>query len=329
MLNIRFLFILLLGFQVYGQQVPQYSQYMRNQYMVNPASTGMYDFLDISIGGRTQWVGFDNAPRTAFFYVATPLPLKPKNKGTAKYSSRSRRTYFYKSPKVSTGKPKHAVGGHGLIDQYGAFQRINISGTYAFHLPLSRDFNLSFGTNIGLSNHTFIKERAQTLNLITGSGTDNVYDQFANSGDMNILDIGAGFYLYSRDLFFGISGEQLTEDLVQFGSGTNTFFNTRIHFRGILGYTFNMNRDWEVTPSVLFKYLPSKFYSLDFNAIFEYKQWLWLGLGYRVEDAVAGMFGVNINDQFKLGYSYDYTISTLNNVSSGSHELVLGFMFGR
>jgi hypothetical protein len=61
----------------WGQQIPQFSQYLRNQVLVNPGATGVYDFTDITIGGRMQWAGFENAPRTAYLTVAAPIRKKP------------------------------------------------------------------------------------------------------------------------------------------------------------------------------------------------------------------------------------------------------------
>jgi hypothetical protein len=61
----------------------------------------------------------------------------------------------------------------------------------------------------------------------------------------------------------------------------------------------------------------------------EYKEWLWVGVSYRNKDAIIGMVGMNISERFKLGYSYDYSLSRFNNFTSGGHELVLGLMLGR
>ena len=69
MQKLVFLITVLLTSVAYAQQVPQYSQYNRNQYMVNPAAAGVYDFVDITIGGRMQWLGFENAPKTSYLYI--------------------------------------------------------------------------------------------------------------------------------------------------------------------------------------------------------------------------------------------------------------------
>ncbi len=193
----KFIVIVIIGLSsfTFGQQVAQYSQYMRNQYMVNPGSAGMYDFLDITAGGRLQWVGFDNAPMTSYLYASTPLK---KNLGRAKYNPGIRiSNRSVKAPEVGTGKLKHAVGGMIIADQYGAYRQLKFAGTYAIHLPVSKNYNLSFGVNLGMSNRTFLKDRAQTLNVLTGVGIDPTYDAYSSSANLNSLVLVSGFYFYS------------------------------------------------------------------------------------------------------------------------------------
>jgi len=318
--------VLLLSTVTFGQQTTQFSQYMKNQYMVNPGSAGMYDFVDVTIGGRMQWLGFDDAPKSSYLYVSTPLK---KKRGRAKYNPGIRiSNRGVQAPKVGTGKLKHAIGGFVLADQYGAYQQLKIAGTYALHLPINRDYNLSFGTNIGMSSRTFLKDRAQTLNIITGIGVDPTYDAYSQSANLNTLDVGLGMYFYSQELFVGVSAEQLTKDFVSFGSGTANF-DPRTHLKGTAGYKFQMNRDWSATPSVLVKYIQNAPLSFEGSAVFEYKNWVWFGLSYRNTDAVIAMVGLNISERFKFGYSFDYNVSRFNKYSAGGHEVVLGLMLGK
>jgi hypothetical protein len=60
------LVVCLAAMNSYAQQVPQYSQYLRNQFMVNPGAAGVYDFTDVTVSGRMQWLGFANAPMTSY-----------------------------------------------------------------------------------------------------------------------------------------------------------------------------------------------------------------------------------------------------------------------
>ena len=315
------------SYSVNAQQAPQFSQYLRNQYLVNPAAAGVYDFVDVTIGGRLQWLGFDDAPKTSYVYVSSPLSKtsQPRYNPGIRISGGPVR-----NPEIKTGKLKHALGGQVIADQYGAFRQLRAAVTYALHVPVARNYNLSFGTSLGLSNRSFLADRAQTLNMMTGAAyVDNTYDNFvANTGAQNTLDIGAGLYLYSDKMFFGVSADQLTKDFVKFGN-VETTFDPNMHFQGTAGVKIPLSRNLTLMPTVLAKYTQAAPISVEGSLQFEYKEWLWIGASFRNEDAVVAMAGLNISEQFKFGYSYDFNISRVQNYSAGGHELVLGLMLGR
>lgn len=302
---------------------------MRNQIMTNPAAAGVYDFLDITVGGRYQWAGFDNAPMTAYLYGSKVL-----NSSKSRYNPSLRTSRGpIRSPEIRTGKLKHAIGGQVVADEYGAFRKISFSGTYAIHLPISRKFNMSFGTKVGISNNTFLQERATVLTQMSGysgpSVSDPGYDAFiANQSSLNYMDLGMGFYIYSKALFAGLSVDQLTTDLVRFGSGTANF-DPNMHFQAIAGYRIPLNRNLNLIPSMLVKYMKPAPVSVEASLQLEYQEWLWFGFSYRHTDAVIFMLGGNISQKFKFGYSFDYSLSQFSDFSNGSHELVLGIMIGR
>lgn len=310
----------------YAQQIPQFSQYQRNQYMMNPGAAGVYDFVDVTLGGRMQWVGFDDAPMTSYAYVSAPL-----NVTKVRYNPGIRTSGGpVRNPEIRTGRFKHALGGMLVADQYGAFRHLRAAVTYAIHIPVARNYNLSFGTNVGLSNRSFLSDKAQVHSVVTSSGiTDNTYDQFlANQGAQNTMDIGAGLYLYSKNLFVGLAADQLTQDFVRFGNN-NVNFDPGIHMYATAGYKFPISDNVTLMPSVLVKFLNPAPVSFEGSLQFEYKEWLWIGASYRNTDAIVAMAGLNISRRFKFGYSYDIGISRVNNYSAGGHELVLGLMLGR
>ena len=103
MRKILIIFTIGLATVAYGQQMPQFSQYMRNQYMVNPAAAGMYDFLDITIGGRMQWLGFNNAPKTSYLYASSALSKRQK----VRYNPSLRTSNGpIRNPEIKTGNCK-------------------------------------------------------------------------------------------------------------------------------------------------------------------------------------------------------------------------------
>lgn len=236
-----------------------------------------------------------------------------------------------RNPEIKTGNLKHALGGQILVDQYGAFRRMQAAATYAVHLPITKTYNLSFGARVGLSNNSFLKDKAQVLNVVDPSQTytDNTYSNFiSDQSNRYILDIGAGLYLYSKNAFFGISADQLSKDFVSFGSGTANF-NNQIHYLATVGYKLMLNDNLSITPALLAKIMSPAPISIEGSLQLEYKEWLWTAFSYRHKDAIVGMVGLNISERFKVGYSYDFSISRFNQYTSGGHEVILGLMLGR
>jgi type IX secretion system PorP/SprF family membrane protein len=309
-----------------GQQNPQYSQYMHNTYLLNPAISGTSNGIDAVIGGRSQWSGLEGAPQTAFISLHTPIAKKLK----LRYNPAIR---ISNPPKgIEKRKDfgiKHAIGGQLLVDQYGAFTRQNASFSYAMHLPLSQKLKFSVGLRAGMSNNVFDQSKAQVLNIIDNSlnYNDPTYNSYiSNNLNKFIFDFGAGLYVYTENLFLGLNADNLTRDLLKFGVG-NVNFNTQMHYNAIFGYNFRA-RDFTITPSVLIKKMQPTPFSIDASVMMNYKGKFWFGPSYRHGDAVIGIIGISIKNKFRIGYSYDYSISRFNAVSSGGHEIMLGLKFG-
>jgi type IX secretion system PorP/SprF family membrane protein len=309
---------------VYAQQLPQFSQYARNQYMINPAASGSYDFTDITVGGRYQWLGFDNSPKTGYLYVSSLVKFKKKSFNPSIRTSQG----LVKSPEVGTGKLKHALGGQLIADEYGAFRKLSGAVSYAIHVPMSQSINLSFGTRAGVSSDRFMQEKARVLNQNT-YGTDNEYNQFVgNQGNLSFLNLSAGLYLYSKKFFFGVSADQLTKDFVKFGSGTANI-NPKTYLQTTGGVHLKLNEKLTLSPSFIAKMISPKNTSVDGSVILEYNQRIWGGFSYRGSKTGVIMAGFTISDRFKFGYSFDAEFSKIRKYGSNSHELVLGIMLGR
>lgn len=314
-------FIFTLSFSIIfyadGQQLPQYSQYINNHYLVNTASAGWDGKMDVLAGGRMQWSGFDNAPKTSFlaFSGASRRTTKSNYNPSIRISRNLEQKPISLSPAL-----KHGYGGLVTIDQFGSFRKLFFGGTYAVHLPISKTYRISVGTKIGLSNYAFIADRAIPLN----PESDNTYQSYISSGvNRSQLSIGAGIYLYSEKLFFGIATDDLSKDFVAFGNGVLNF-DTKMHASILAGYKFKMGEHVTFTPAILAKVMKPAPVSFEPTVRFEYKEFVWIGASYRHTDALIGMLGCTLNKQFKIGYSFDYSLSTLRSVNNGSHEVVIG-----
>ena len=306
-----------------AQQVGRYSMYMQNFYAINPAAAGLEDHLDATIGYRRQWLGFDNAPQT--YFVSANMPLTKTFDSPKNSSLRISDPNYYSEVLPQGRKSKHGAGVMVNVNQYGAFKYTQAYGTYAFHLPLSKKWNLSFGANMGINAYS-IDQSLIELEMPNDSYYDEVIaDAQANS---TLLDIDVGFMAYTRRFFVGYSSEQLLGNNVSFGSGTN-FGDLLVHHRLLLGRTFKVSRSTKIIPNGFIYATKTGVLSTELNVRVDYRDQLWGGLSYRHKDAIVPMFGLYINDQIKIGYAYDFNISVIRQyVPGGSHEFMLGFMFG-
>lgn len=297
--------------------------------MINPGATGADPYLNLSLGGRMQWTGFPNAPKTTYLYLSTPASKFRSAFMKRTFGKVRRNNKSVRHPNMRVSNVVQAFGGQLLADQYGAFRTLKFAGSYAVHIPINREYKLSFGTNVGLSSHTFLPQEAQVLSVMTGSGTsDAVYNAQLGSGSQYIMDIDAGLYFYSSDLFAGFSANQLTKDLVRFGN-TMTNFAPQMHFYGTAGYRFHPNNQMDVTPALLVKYVKNAPVSIEANVVLEFNKQFWTGLSYRHQDAVAVLLGMKFSDTFRVGYSYDLSISRMLKYNSGGHEIVLSLTLGQ
>src|SRR5688572_33395546 len=60
----------------YPQAKPSYTQYVLNNYILNPGVTGIENYTDVKISSRNQWTGINGAPVTNYFSIHGPIGKK-------------------------------------------------------------------------------------------------------------------------------------------------------------------------------------------------------------------------------------------------------------
>jgi type IX secretion system PorP/SprF family membrane protein len=277
----------------YGQQDPQFTQYMFDRLSVNPAVAGNGGNICATALLRQQWTGFDGAPKTGLINLQGPI---------AKINSGLGLTFYYDK----LGQEKSTIA------------RLH----YAYHFKVGAQSTFSAGVYLGMSG------RALDGNWIATDGVanDNAIPTAGKSA--NGFDLGAGLYYKSPKLWLGISSTQLPETELKSVSIQN-----KRHYYVQAGYDWAIGGDKKYTlePSALLKSDASST-QLDLSALFLYDEILWIGASYRTEDAIAPMIGYQMkmpkgDSMLRIGYSYDVTTSELKNYSSGSHEVMLSYCF--
>jgi type IX secretion system PorP/SprF family membrane protein len=320
------LFVLILVARIgVAQQLPQYSQYMHNQYIVNPAAAGMNDYLDINLSFRQQWAGMSDAPRTYYLSATSPLGKSAKPATRSLSIPISRPDLLIESAGPEKRKLKHALGGFVLRDEYGAFERTFANLGYALHIPFGKTYYASVGASLGWSGLLF-----DNSNITLENGQDATYFDFISNGTRsNMFDLNLGVMIYNDNLFLGYGLYQIMQNRINLGGGgTSELSEARLkdHHYILAGYRIGLGENWAITPSAMIKNQGPAPVSYDVNLRIDYQRKFWLGASYRHQDAMVAMLGLTIKDMFRVGYSYDYTLSQLSNFSNGSHEIVLGLM---
>jgi len=333
MKKLLFIPVMFVCVQLMGQQRPHYTQYILNNYILNPALSGIENYTDVKISTRDQWVGLKGAPKTTYFSIQAPI-----GKGDYRTSSTSfevpgqnpRGKYYWEN--YTAAEPHHGIGMTIVNDRTGSFNRFTANATYAYHLGLTPTTNLSAGFSAGITNVSIDKSKQDF------SGSGDPYDPAtgaAISGELNRIrpDLGFGMWLYSKSYFIGLSAQQIIPQKLSFTDDATFLGKGRLipHVFFTAGYRFMAGEDINIIPSVMLKYVEGSSknnFQPEMNVKVQYRDQFWLGGSYRYEDGYAGMIGLNLGNTFNVGYAYDITTTALNTISKGTHEFVVGFMFG-
>jgi type IX secretion system PorP/SprF family membrane protein len=324
--TLAFVIYLVMFQSVIAQQRPQYTQYILNNYILNPALSGIENYTDIKISGRDQWAGLEGAPKTMYLTIHTPLGKKDYKTTATSYSvpgENPRGTNYWENYTASS--PHHGVGLSIMNDKTGLYNRFSANVSYAYHLGLSPRTNIAAGFAAGIqsigrdgSKSTF--GNGTTVDPAQGNGAD-IYKVRP--------DLSVGLWLYSADYFWGLSAQQVIPQKLAFTNDT-LGFKLVPHLFATAGYRFLLNEDINALPSVMVKYVSNTPTTpqFDFNVKLQYRDLFWVGGSYRYNDGYAAMMGLNVGNTFNIGYAYDFTQTALNTVSKSTHEIIIGFLIG-
>ena len=315
---------------VFAQQRSSYTQYILNNYILNPALTGIENYTDVKISGRDQWVGLNGAPRTAYLTVHGPIGKKDYRTTATSFEvpgENPRGSSYWES--YNAAEPHHGIGMSIINDRTGNFNRFSANVSYAYHMGLSARTSLAMGFAGGISS----------IGLNTNGkaffGSDPTDPSVGGAVASNLRkikpDLSAGLWLYSADYFVGLAGQQIIPQKLAFVDDATFKTNGKLipHVFLTAGYRFLLDEDFNLLPSVMVKYISGAFkndYQAEFNAKLQYRDLVWIGASYRQFDGYAAMLGFNVANTFNVGYAYDYTKTDLHTFTRGTHELMIGFL---
>lgn len=287
--------LLLLTSQLRAQNEPMFTQYSFNELFINPAYAGSNEAMSISSVFREQWVNIDGAPSTKTLTAHSP---------------------FYNS-RVGLGLTLYR-------DDIGVASQTGIFGNYSFKIPLDVG-TLALGVLGGVSGY---QERL----LDVKTNTPDV--RFSQNTPMFFVpNFGLGIYYYTKHYYFGLSAPRLMENTLIINQANavervdGKFAGIGLHYFLASGIILDVGQLVKIRPAVLIKAVVNAPVEFDFNLAALFVNTLWLGAGYRSGDALNFLSAVQINNQLRIGYSFDYTFTSLSSYAGGTHEFTLNYLF--
>jgi len=292
-----------------AQQVPMYSQYMFNKFILNPAVAGSEGYTAYNLTSRVQWLGFKDAPITNALSAQTRLI---KGRFAIRLSNRRLR---YIAPEYG----HVGIGVHVFDDRRGLLNQSGVQFTYAYHEKIELKEQLSFGITMSLTQFRVSYEKMILYQP----------DRYLNSDRLSVLipDFNIGVYYTSEHMFLGLAASQLLQSAFRFGSFNENEFRLQRNYNIMGGYRFLLIPDLSIEPSFQFKTTDQLFYQFDAGFRLYYKKDFWGGLSYRTGSALIASIGARYNNLY-FGYAYDFSLNKLQTYSTGSHELMISLKFG-
>ena len=297
-----FLFIATLAFiRVDAQNAQQHTHFMFNQLVYNPAYAGYHNSVHINALYRQQWTGIEGAPALLTFSAHSPLNVGNSNAG-----------FFIAN------------------DVMGAQRTTHIHLAYAYRKILNFG-NISFGLSAGLFQHRLDGSMLRAPQGNYESSVNHNDDYLPNSQVSALApEVNTGIYLTVKSLQVGVSANNIIGSKTLFNNpNTDTRISFARYYTTSLMYFQQLGKKFTLIPSALLK-TDFLHYQTDFSLILQYKDNFYIGSSFRGNvpesiDAASILLGVIVFKNLRIGYSYDISLSALNNVNNGSHEIFAGY----
>lgn len=271
---------------VNAQQVPYSNLYEKNLYSINPAYAGASGCTEFYFSHLNQWVKVDGAPLTSFFSVNTRI-----------------------------GKSL-GIGGNLLVDKVGMLQQVagNLSLSYGF--TIAQEHKIRVGVSGG-----YFQMRVDPTSAIAFDAGDEIIDNGLQSQSTVYTDAGLSYQWKALDVSF--SSKQMLELFTRGNYANATGYGLRRHLLGYTGYRFAAGSNFGIKPNILYRGIGNA-NQFDFNIDADYRQFVYVGMGYRTDVGLVARIGGRIRDMFYAGYAYEIPMQNIASYGSGSHEIMIG-----
>ncbi len=274
-----------------AQQDPMYSMYMWNMLPVMPGYAGSSDVLNVTALSRMQWSSINGAPVT--HGLSAHAPVNTRSLG---------------------------AGGSLVHDRIGRTYTTSAFGDIAYRMRVSPKTRLAFGLKAGI-NH------AQIQNTRVENTDPNDPTFAADQSGRISPNFGFGIFLWSRKGYMGLAVPKLLRNYL--GSSTidgltERFHQEATHLFFTAGYVLPVGT-MKLKPAMMVRATEGVPLSIDLSASLFIQDKLSLGAAYRHGDSMMGLFSVQMTDQFRAGYAYDFGLSQLTVRAGGAHEIMISY----
>jgi type IX secretion system PorP/SprF family membrane protein len=321
MKTILIIISLVSGVGLFAQQTAQFGNASFNPFLINPAAGGMSNIMQLEVTYRSQWSGYNGGPRTAQFAGNSVIKAGDKTQGLEEFNYHDDR--FFSLPNRSAGMIKHVVGGYMYNDAVGPFSKTAIQGSYAIHLPLTKEINIGAGLGLGYSNLRLDESR-----VVLHDEMDNAYATFlGSSSTFNGLDATGGIVAYSEQFSFGVSSQQILNNKITFNSNeTESRLARHYYLHG--SYLLPASKYIDLEPNIVGKFTKKSPSSIEAGVRMIYKKRSWLNVQYRTSNALVFRVGSTLVKNLYVAYGYEASLGKLTGVTGSSHEIQLGILLG-
>ena len=275
-----------------AQQNAHFSQFMSNKLIQNPAYAGSADVLNFTALHRQQWMGLNGAPSTQTISLHAPIFNR-----------------------------KVGVGLSIIRDDITISENWDIITSYSYRIPAGNG-TFSMGLQADLR---FVKvnwDEVDALEL-------NDQDIPTTNSQRFLPDIAAGLYYNTKRFYAGVAVQNLVNAKIDFNDDNLVDFlplDDR-HIYLMAGYVHNLSENVKLAPVALLKLVKNAPLDLDINASLIFYDRLWAGVSWRKDDSIDVILQYQVTQQMRIGVAYDFTISELQQVNSGSYEIMMQYDF--
>ncbi len=324
------LMALLMNWTVFAQSKPVYTQYVLNNFVLNPALAGIENYTDVKLSHRAQWVGIKGAPTTTYFSLHAPIGKTDYNTTATSFEMPGNNPrgeqYWqnYTAPNVHQG-----LGITAINEQAGFLNRWSVQAAYAYHQPLGVATTLALGFSAGVSSVSIDQTKIDFADLDPNDPAIGY-----TSGELKKVkpEIGVGLWLYSANYFAGLSILNIVPGKTRFVADNKYGTYASPNYFLTAGYRIALTDQISALPSVMVQYWQPQLYGVHTNVKLQYLDQFWVGGSYRFADVTGGysaMAGFNLSHTFNISYAYENaTNASVRSYTGNTHELVLGFLLG-